>query len=94
MTPQELMQRGERARQLLEEPMIRDALNLIEQEVIGQWSACPARDVEGREELWKLYKTAQKFRGVLQSIMESGKLSAHQLQSKKTIAQRFNNLRG
>lgn len=74
MTPEEAIKRAGRAQQLLEEPMIKEALETIERDIIAQWEACPARDTEGREQLWKYYKTALKFKGILQGAIESGKL--------------------
>ena len=55
---------------------------------MGEWEACPARDVEGREELWKYYKLAKKFRGILQGMVESGKVAAFHEQEKRTFMER------
>jgi hypothetical protein len=74
-TLHEEQERGRRAAELLEHPLLRDALEAIEAEVIGQWKACPARDAEGKEALWQLMKTADKFRGLLTGHIEAGKLA-------------------
>ena len=74
MTPEELKQRGENAARLLGDKLLNETLDIIEQEVIALWGDCPARDTEGREELWKYYKVAKKFRGILQGTIESGKV--------------------
>ena len=92
MTPQEQLNRAEHAKRLLEDPLLSEALDIIEKEVILQWEACPARDTEGREELWKYYKTAKKFKGILHGLIDSGKLSAQAFQSKQTMPQRIANL--
>lgn len=68
--------RAVRAEQLLSDSLLKESLDMIEAEILAQWESCPARDVEGREELWKYYKTAKKFRGILQGAIESGKLAA------------------
>ncbi len=81
MTPQEIESRATRAGQLLNDPLFQEAFSLIEREIIDQWEACPVRDVEGREILWRYYKTANKFRGVLQGALESGKVAAFREQS-------------
>lgn len=85
------IQRAERARQLLEDPMIAEALDLIEQEVVDMWAGCPVRDVEGRESLWRLYMTAQKFRGILRGTMESGKIAADNIRGKQAFTERLLN---
>lgn len=64
---------------LLDNQLLKDALEAIEKEVFDQWMACPARDKEGKEALWQLAKTAQKFRGILTGYVESGKLATEQM---------------
>ena len=76
MTNEEMVQRGRRAEQLMNDTMLKEALDAIESEILEQWEACPARDVEGREELWKYHKTAKKLRLILKGTMESGKVGA------------------
>lgn len=92
MTPQQQISRAEHAKRLLDDELLNEALEIIEKEVIAQWEAVPVRDTEGREELWKLYKTAKKFRGILHGVVNSGTLSAHALQEKRTMPQRIANL--
>jgi len=75
--------RAVRAKQLLEDPLFIESLDAIEKEIIEQWEACPARDVEGRESIWRYYKTAKKFRGILQGVVESGKMAQFREQSMK-----------
>jgi hypothetical protein len=70
------MKRAARAEQLLREPLIVEALDIIEKDVLEQWEACPVRDVDGRELLWKYYKTAKKFRAILEGVVSSGKVVA------------------
>jgi hypothetical protein len=92
MTPQQQINRAEHAKRLLEDELLNEALDIIEKEVIAQWEAVPVRDMEGREELWKLYKTAKKFRGILHGVVNSGTLSVHALREKQTMPQRIANL--
>lgn len=74
MTPEETLRRAGHAQQLLEDPLLIEALDTIEREIVEQWETCPARDKEGRELLWQYYKNAKKFRGILQGAVESGKV--------------------
>jgi hypothetical protein len=71
--------RGQRAQALLEDELLGATLDAIEAEVIKQWEQCPARDAEGKEALWQLYKTSKKFRGVLLGYVETGKLATEKL---------------
>lgn len=71
--------RGVEAQMLLDNRLLTEALEAIEKEVFDQWMACPARDKDGKEALWQLAKTAQKFRGILVGYVETGKLAADSL---------------
>jgi hypothetical protein len=77
------IQNGERAAQLLQEPILVEALETIEQEYIDQWKNSPVRDHEAREKLWLMVKTAQKFRLELEQVMNTGKVA------RATLAQRL-----
>lgn len=74
--------RGERARQLLDDPLLQEAFALIEQEYQKAWQESPARDVEARELLYLSLKNLAKVKGHLVQVMESGMLA------KATLAQR------
>jgi hypothetical protein len=73
------MHRGHKAAELLENTLLQEALKAIEGEVVEQWAACPARDKDGKEALWQLMKTAQKFRHILTGYVETGKLASETL---------------
>lgn len=79
MTPIEEQTRGQEAQMLLDSELLQEALTAIEAEVIAQWEKCPARDSEGKEALWQLYKTSKKFRAVLTGYVQTGKLASEQL---------------
>lgn len=85
MTPDELKVRGENAARLLGDKLFSESLDSIEREIIEQWEACPVRDTEGREILWNYYKVAKKFRGILQGMVESGKMAAFHEKEQKTF---------
>ena len=74
--------RGERARQLLEEPLIVEAFDLIEREYTQAWQDSPARDAEARELLYLSLKNIRKVKAHLTHVMEAGTLA------KATLAQR------
>ena len=88
MTPEETIRRAEHAKQLMEDETLLAALAMIEAEIISEWEQCPARDVEGREFLWKYYKTSKKFRGILLGAIESGKIAAHGLREKASFIEK------
>lgn len=79
MHPHDDQERGRQAAELLAHPLLAEALAAIEAEVVQQWEQCPARDMEGKEALWQLKKTATKFRGLLTGYIQSGKLAAENI---------------
>lgn len=79
MNEHDEVERARQAAELLAHPVLKQALAAIEAEVVTQWGQCPARDHEGKEALWQLYKTTQKFRGVLSGYVETGKIAGAKL---------------
>lgn len=88
MTPEEALRRAEKARQIIEDPFVQEVLGTMEREVMEAWMACPVRDVEGRETLWRIAVTTRKFRDMLRGTAESGKLAAQQIRERQTFAER------
>lgn len=86
MTPEEALRRANQARQVFEQPIVRETLDFMEREIMEQWTGCPIRDVEAREALWRMAVTTRKFRELLRGTMESGKLAADEIQRKKSFA--------
>lgn len=71
--------RGVRARELLDNELVQEALATLKAEYLKAWEASPARDAEGRERLWVMVKLVEKFRGHLEQVFEAGKLADAQL---------------
>jgi protein involved in temperature-dependent protein secretion len=85
-------ERGRRAAELLESELLKEALKAIKDEVTEQWVECPARDKEGKEALWQLAKTAQKFENALMGYISTGKLATDQMkrfEEKRGISRLF-----
>ena len=71
--------RAEHAHRLLNDELLNDALKTIRDEVVQMWIDCPARDQEGKEALWQLAKTTDKFESLLKGYVETGKLATANL---------------
>lgn len=84
----EEIRRAEEARRVLEIPIVKTTLDVMEREVYQAWLDCPARDNEGREWMWRQAKAIQKFRDTLRGTMEAGKL-AHE--RKPALIERIRN---
>jgi len=79
MKPEEELIRAEKARQVLEDKIVREALDGIKNAIIEGWRQSPVKDVEHREKLWSIYVGACKFEELLRSYIETGKLARAQL---------------
>lgn len=79
VTAQEEINRAEHAFRLLNDELLKAALASIKSEVVQAWIDCPQRDEKGKEALWQLMKTAEKFEGMLTGYVETGKLSTKNL---------------
>lgn len=73
------IQRGRAAKELLENELLNKVLAEMEAEIVAAWGKAPVRDAEGKEELWKLYRTAQKFRDMLKKAVQDGEFAKRQL---------------
>ena len=91
MTPEEALRKANQSRQVFEQPIVTETLDFMEKEVMEQWMACPVRDIEAREALWRMAVTTRKFRELLRGTMESGKLAADQITRKKSFLENAKN---
>lgn len=83
MTPDELIHRGERAKQLLADPLIADSLKRLETDIFEAWAKTGIRDKEGQHELLLMVQTARKFRNIFEQIVMTGELEAQRLKTPK-----------
>lgn len=88
MTDEELLIRAQRAREVLENPLMAEALDHYEAEITSQWKASPLRDVEGRERLRLMLAAHEHFQTYLTNTMAAGKLA----RVKQTIPERVMSL--
>ena len=91
MTPEDALRRAKQAEQVFTAPIVKETLDFMEKEIMEMWKACPIRDVEAREALWRMAVTTGKFRELLRGTMESGKLAADQIRRKESALQRVAN---
>jgi hypothetical protein len=79
VTPEEEIQRAERAALLLNEPLMAEAFETIETKLRDAWETSPARDVDGRETLWLSIKLLKQLKSHLTSVIETGQLASEGL---------------
>lgn len=79
MNEQEAINRGARARALLDDEMLTGALRQIEDSALKAWKVTAARDVEGREMAWLTVRAVDLLRRELQQILDAGKIAQREL---------------
>ena len=75
--------RGRDAQALIQHPLLVEAFEAVESEVMELWKLSPERDRDGREKLWLSLKLLQKVRSQLESVIQTGQVA------EVTLAQRL-----
>ena len=79
MTPHQTQQRGIEAQRVLDSEVFKEAMTMLDAQIVQQWKACPVTDKEGAMLLLQLAKLKNKFETVLVGLIETGKFAAHQI---------------
>ena len=77
--------RGRQAQDLLEHPLLQEALQTLRSEFKEAWANSPARDSEGREKLWQLHALVGKFESHLTQVLQTGQLARLQLEEQSRL---------
>lgn len=71
--------RGERARAILEDPILVEAFGKVDAALVEAWRATPQRDTAGRERLHLATVLLGKVRSAIAEVATTGELSARTL---------------
>lgn len=93
-TLDERIYNADQARQVLENSAFQQAFDDITQELTEQWKQSPARDAEGREKLYQLLRLSEKYRAILTTSLETGRLARIEVEHNRTLAERAKALIG
>lgn len=69
MSPEEQIARGEHAKRLLDDPLLKEALAEVKQAVMDSWAALPVENKAQAEELKRLLWAAKQFEAVFESYV-------------------------
>lgn len=86
------VERGRQAQELLNNELLKGALDAIEREVFEAWATAPALSKDEKEALWQHVRACRNFRSVLIGYIQTGALAADTLkrfEGKPTLMQRF-----
>lgn len=87
MSPEQEVWNAERARQIIEDPLVKQALDELERSSTDALENCPINDLELRDRLWMLFCTTRRFRRVFLEMMETGKLAKAMLAQQSKMEQ-------
>jgi hypothetical protein len=83
MTKEETIQRGQRARLLLEDTLLIEILDGLEKTYIEAWEKSAETETAYREKLWGLHKLTKELRVQLNIIAQGSKITQAQLDKLK-----------
>tara|TARA_Y100001951_G_C11039391_1_gene129371 strand:- start:21 stop:293 length:273 start_codon:yes stop_codon:yes gene_type:complete len=75
--------RGEKAKLLLDEPLIKESFETLKQEFQLAIFNTKHNEDDARRALWQAYHVTEKIENQLRTVMETGKLAATQLNQLK-----------
>ena len=75
MKPDDEIHRANRAEQILNDPLVKEALEAIHDRIIEEWRGCPVKDVEMREKLWMMFNMHHRFISAMKEHIDTGKLA-------------------
>ena len=90
LTPEQRRERGERAKRLLEDPLLVEAFQAVEMQCINDWLA--ADTVESRDLCWHRASACKGVHQILTSVMSDGTLAADEIEREKARRGKFSRL--
>ena len=75
------IQRGHRAKQILEDEIFIESVNEIRTELMNQWLNSDETSSEQRENIFRMRRMLEVVLMQLQSVLETGKLATQEKQS-------------
>ena len=69
MTPEE---RERRAKSLIDDPLLKEAFDVLKEDLMNRWSSSGSTDLEARESIWLAMRLLDRIHGHITSIIETG----------------------
>ena len=79
MTPHQTQQRGIEAQRVIDSEVFKEAMTMLDAQIVAQWKTTAVTDKEGAMLLLQLAKLKNKFETVLVGLIETGKFATHQI---------------
>ena len=72
MTPEE---RERRAQSLINDPLLKEAFDVLKEDLMNRWNHSGSTDLEARESIWLAMRLLDRIHGHINSIIESGHMA-------------------
>ena len=87
-TREQEIERGHQARVIVEHPLWLESWATFEAEITRAWADAPARDEAGREQLWLALHAGRRARGMIETILTTGKLAQAEVENARAKRKR------
>jgi hypothetical protein len=68
-------ERERRAQNLLENPLFKEAFEVLRKDLMDRWNASGSSELEARESIWLAMRLLDKLYGHVSSIVETGHMN-------------------
>lgn len=85
MTKDEEIRRAERAKLIIEDPLVVEAFSAIEQTIIGSWTELAIENKAQAEELKRLMWAAKQFKSIFEVTIAGGTVAKNELTNDTTM---------
>ena len=72
MTPEE---RERRAQSLVNDPLLKEAFEVLKEDLMNRWEASGSAELEARESIWLAMRLLDRLHGHINSIVETGHMN-------------------
>lgn len=83
MTPNEEIERGERAQRLLRDPLLLEAFASVKAAIHERWEQAPVRDKDGAHELKLMLNLLRDVQANLEQAVRNGRFAADSLEKRR-----------
>ena len=68
-------EREQRAKNLLDNPLFKEAFEVLRKDLMDRWNASGSSELEARESIWLAMRLLDKLYGHVSSIVETGHMN-------------------
>ena len=68
-------EREQRAKNLLDNPLFKEAFEVLRQDLMDRWTASGSSELEARESIWLAMRLLDKLHNHVSSIVETGHMN-------------------